>query len=339
MKTAEIPAIIIPHREDCEMLRRTLDDIERTCEGHPYHVFAVDDNIPARLQPSRPRVTYLRSKRLGLSHARHFGMDVAYELGHRVAILLDAHMQFIEGSSWIARMCEYAAKHPRAFMCAASIRCRPDNLDPIYHLTRGRVEYGARMVPRHIRQTAWRGTKLPELFGRKWSSDRDLSRSRKVACPLGGAYVLHMDWYREIGEPWSLHRGWGSSEQLVALATHYRGGHCRAIPVPIGHMYRDAAPYRMELRDSHRNQILLARLFLADPGPAEAWLHSWLEPIHAAAAVSLQDDADQIETLRALYDPETQAARVAEEQLSEPDPVHMFTWSEAMTAQLKGSSQ
>lgn len=279
-------AIIIPYAMGELLLQSTLDGIAATADEN-YRLILVSDipgNVKAQLDEdaySAHECEHLTTGGVGLSYARHVGIMHAKALGCRYVVLLDAHMSFIDDSAWLSRLVNPVRDKWNTFACAASVRCNQENMDPVWHLARGRYEMGARLVRR---QTCSNGR--PEYFGRKWRSNRDLSRGVEVACPLGGAYALSVEWYEHIGAPWELHRGWGCSEQFVALATHALGGRCFAAPVPVGHCYRSHAPYITQIWRVMYNSLTAVELF--DHGSAEVaanWMSQSTQSAEIKAAI------------------------------------------------------
>ena len=300
MKQPEI-AIIIPYAMGETRLLETIRGIYETADV-PYSLILVSDipgEVTQRLEDkyAAKHAEHLTTGGVGLSYARHVGLEHAAAMGARYAVLLDAHMSFIPGSEWLSRLVDPVRSRWDTFACAASVRCRAENMSPVWHLSRGRYEMGSRLVDRQVCSN-----KRPEFYGRKWRDDRSLSRGVEVPCPLGGAYALDLNWYAEIGKPWRHHRSWGCSEQLVALATWAMGGRCWCEPVPIGHMYRDAAPYFTATWEVLYNSLLAVRLFRSDDEYSEActWMREQTKwATNAAAAV----DALDLAPLRALYAP------------------------------------
>ena len=309
-----IPAIVIPYRAE-NYLEQTLYNIAES-DGCSYVVYLVDDNPTPQPPSSLPRdpsgatVAYhqLATGGVGLSYARHVGILAAKEAGHAVCILLDAHMSFVPRSDWLNRLFQHGKANRDTFGCAISIRGRPDNMDAVWHLSRGRVECGSRLISQQLRgrDTA---NPIPEVFARRWSGNRNISKAQTTACPLGGAYVLPIDLYDRIGQPWRLHRGWGCSEQLVALACWYLDCNCQVYPVPVCHMYRDKAPYSTKNWKILHNNLLLAHLFLpdADADKTAKWMRSYMPDAYKAAARNLP--ADKIAELRELYNPDSERAQ------------------------------
>lgn len=299
MNDASETAIIIPYAMGETRLADTIRGINDTVDDEASLILVSD--IPGHVKQKRFPIepdAHLSTGGVGLSYARHIGLEKAAAMGAKYAVLLDSHMAFIPGSNWLSRLVHPVKDDRKTFACAASVRCRAENMDPVWHLVRGRYEMGSRLVDRQITQ------KRPELYGRKWRGNRDLSRGAEVPCPLGGAYSIDLSWYAEIGKPWEYHRAWGCSEQLVALATWAMGGRCWCEPIAIGHMYRDAAPYVTRVRQVIYNSILAAKLFRPADSYAEAcdWMGENTEAEWVRKAIA-QVDRHDLEPLRELYAP------------------------------------
>jgi hypothetical protein len=159
------------------------------------------------------------------------------------------------------------------------------------------------MVLRQLRGT---DRPIPEFFARRWRGDRDLKKVHTVACPLGGAYGLSIDWYFDACHaPWRHHIGWGASEQFVALATWFAGGKCESVPIPIGHMFRHVPTVNTRWWKVVYNNLLLMEFFTSEPVGHQmfAWALSWRPNDVRKATERIDAIKSDILAMRTTYDP------------------------------------
>lgn len=217
----------------------------------PIEVIVVDDGsdikppefchapLGTRLIPVRPAT--------GLGYCRDAGLRNAI---HQPCLVLDAHMNFEEGDHWASRMVAYCQAHPTHIGCAVSVQLDHDAV-PLHQQMdmQFRWETGA-AVPR----AAYYGArielatdpapgKLWRPFPCKWHGEyQELIKTGEagiIQCILGGAYLIDRDWYLDgLRRPWQENRGWGTSEQTIAIPNWLCGGESVLLPIRIGHQYR-----------------------------------------------------------------------------------------------------
>lgn len=192
---------------------------------------------------------------------KHEGVGIMRDRGIKKAandtvIVADAHMSFAKNC--FERMADEVEKNPKHLVCVACPGLNPDTLKP-----NSEQRYGAdlyEVVP---------GGDLanPKIFVSKWRYETDQKKTHTVPNILGGCYAMSKDWYiNGLNSVWQYHRGWGKSEQMLALMNYYMGGQCVCIPTTwAAHLFR---PNHTRVTENHgffkRNSFLLLHGFVPE---------------------------------------------------------------------------
>ena len=195
------------------------------------------DNI-TETQESVSEIIVQSDKRgCGSCRTRHDGLMRSQT---EVVITIDAHMRFEPGA--LDNLASFIAEDETRVAC---LQCC-HNRDLAFT------------------ETAYSGADLYEqgpeyVFEAKW---RHSGETGEIACLMGACYGLNVDFYKSLGSPWALGRGWGCDEQFLSIATRLAGGSVHVLPYRCSHLYRDgrAVPYRQtlaEITNIHYNRLAL----------------------------------------------------------------------------------
>lgn len=252
-------SVIIPQRNE-PRLRETVERVAETAQCE-CEIIVVNDgaqDVPTTVQ-RLARVVTPWDKPVGLQMCRDYG------IGHAQAetvVLLDAHMQFRDGSGWLEMLVDWSMSHDNGIGCAIcegvcadrwqmAFDCdhckeQADNLERLgaKRPAPPSLRYGARLLwtEKSLAQT---GREEYKIFPSKWH-DRPGSAPGIVQSVLGGCYVMSRAWYLHgLCRPWRGMRAWGTSEQTLSIVNWLCGGFCECLPVAVGHWFRkpDQVPY------------------------------------------------------------------------------------------------
>lgn len=107
----------------------------------------------------------------------------------------------------------------------------------------------------------------PKVFVSKWRYQTDQKKTHAVPNILGGCYAMSKDWYISgLNSVWQYHKGWGKSEQMIALMNYYMGGECVCIPSAwAAHLFREN---HTRVAENHgyfkRNSFLLLHAYVPE---------------------------------------------------------------------------
>jgi hypothetical protein len=248
------PTIIIPQRQEPRLedtVRRVLD----TAALCPTIIVVNDgeDNVPQFVQDHAKVITPWR-KSLGLQMCRDVGIEAAET---DTVILLDAHMQFYDGSEWDKVLTEWSLSHTSGIGCAVCEgvcgktwkmaaqceHCEKMHMDiaklkkeeaPRYEPGK---RYGARIVWTEKSQAQSRRSEW-KIFPSKWNEGNG-AKPGIAQSVLGGCYVMQRERYlQEIGRPWRGMRAWGTSEQTLSIVNWLCDGFCECLDIGVGHWFR-----------------------------------------------------------------------------------------------------
>jgi glycosyltransferase involved in cell wall biosynthesis len=242
-------SIVITNRDE-PMLPFTVRRIHETASV-PVEVIVVDDGSrrPPEIDGAMTIPLY---EPTGLAYARDLGIMAAQS---DAVLILDAHMNFHD-DDWADYCADYAMSYPAHIGCAVSVQLDSDpGATPSQQMDMGQRWNNGEPSPR----AKYYGAKIETVcqktgrpFPCKWHGQyRDLIEHGdfgEIQCILGGAYVLNRNWYVDtLKRPWQPNRGWGTSEQTIAMPNWLMGGKSTLLPIEIGHQYRtgrqDLVPY------------------------------------------------------------------------------------------------
>lgn len=193
---------------------------------------------------------------------KHEGVGIMRDRGIKqasndVIVVADAHMSFADDC--FEKMLAEVSKNQKHIACVAC-----PGLDPETLKHNGTMRYGADLFE------VMPGGDLPnpKVFVSKWRYEPASKKTHKVPNILGGCYAMNKNWYIEkLNAVWQYHKGWGKSEQMLALMNYYMGGDCVCIPNTwAAHLFR---PNQTRVSENHgyfkRNTFLLLHGFVPEP--------------------------------------------------------------------------
>lgn len=236
-------SIIITTRHD-PLLRWTIDNIRRTVGGEPQIVVVFD----GCQEESIEGVVSLRNENpLGVQRSRDIGI---YAAGRDNVVVMDAHMNFREGSNWGRAIIDHLTAHPKDVCCGWCTHLedgaltmpelqKDDSGRPMYHYAGCDIqafcfEPGEQFIP---------------LMGkwRRWSKEPG-----EIACIMGGLYAMRRDWYLSgLATPWELGTSWGGDEETISAVNWICGGRNMLVPVEAGHVFRAKSVYKVDIVRDH----------------------------------------------------------------------------------------
>ena len=227
-------SVIIPHRKEGELLKRTVEAVMATSQ--PRRIIANEDEPPQ-----------------GVSLRRHQGIGMAAEA--EFVLIVDAHMAFPPG--WADRMCDVLRDHPKGFLCVECRGLEEKTWAP------GRVSgYGAEFRENEPTKEGRARPCMVKWHRQRWSTDA----VAECPVPLGACYGMRRDWYLEgLGGVWQHHRGWGRSEQMLALMNWICGGENLVLQdVWAAHLFRTVAHVQTQDFVNIQNVLLIAWAMMDD---------------------------------------------------------------------------
>jgi len=248
---------------------------------------------------------------LGLQPCRDYGIARA---SGDVVIVMDAHMQFKDGSGWADKLAAHIRDNPRDVVCPTCLSVCPSTYkltDDCGHCVEMRAaleEHGAKAPampqPRYAASIAIRdyvekdGHAEHKVFPSRWDYRNGPGRKQSV---LGGCYAMRRDWYMAgLRRPWQEMRGWGMSEQTLSITNWLCGGGSHCLPVGVGHLFRRSGtnPYpvgvgtREGLDHNFRiwfNRVRLIEVLPMSDGLRHA-LRAWLDMNHMRSGLRSRID-------------------------------------------------
>jgi predicted RNA-binding Zn-ribbon protein involved in translation (DUF1610 family) len=135
----------------------------------------------------------------------------------------------------------------------------------------------------------------------KWA---DQKVNAEIGCVYGACYAMTKSWYKKIGEPLNLLRGWWGDEEYLSISSWLAGGRCFLLDYWVSHLFRDKPSFEYQ-RDDWMFPAL-NRKRLVDLYPCDAALKEDLQAWQSASIHS--GDAD----FRAMYEADKQKPIVME---------------------------
>ena len=274
-------SVIITNRNE-PMLPFTVRRIQETADCK-VEIIVVDDGSDQAI-PELPGVKIIPIKEpTGLAYCRDVGIEAA---SNDACLILDAHMNF-HPDNWASYSVEFSQSYREGIGCAVSTQLDSDPWNDtgrqMSMLARREPDPGEKGGWILKKRSAYYGarieticTKTARPFPCKWNGDyKELIKDGEpgvIQCILGGAYVLSRAWYLQgLQRPWRANRGWGTSEQSIAIPNWLCGGESYLMPIEIGHQYRTGKQGRVpyQVREKMEVQILWNRFKIIEVLPMD----------------------------------------------------------------------
>ena len=260
-------SIVVTIRGDEPKAADTMINAKRQA-GCPVELIAVYDGTEP--DPDLPvnQILAHRTAR-GIGPSRHKGVMAAQ---YSVVLLIDAHMNFQKDFGKTILKHYKNKAHARDVTCG---RCVPSMLDlsPMKHED-GTIEYGYTGARFSLRSEESGGEKW--CLSGKWA---DQKVNTEIGCVFGATYAFRKTWYKKIGEPLDLLRGWYGDEEYLSIASWLAGGRCVLLDYWASHLFRDTPSFnwtRSDMMYPSVNRARMVDLFPAGPELKED-LRAWLE--------------------------------------------------------------
>lgn len=248
MKATRGLSVIITVRGDEPLINKTIANIMAEV-GCPVEVIVVYDGEPTMTTELADQVLIHRKVR-GVGPSRHKGIEAAK---YPVVFLTDAHMNFSKGFGLEVLKHYDDAENAKDLTCGVSYGVSDDLM---FDKKQGR--YGCRFVE----VSKEPGNEVWVMSG-KWADQEP----GEIGCVYGACYAFKKSWYKKIGEPLNVLRGWWGDEEYLSLATRLSGGRCVLLDFKAGHLFRDHPAYATTREDILRRTINRHRLVEMLPCP------------------------------------------------------------------------
>ncbi|MCC8146272.1 MAG: glycosyltransferase [Bacteroidales bacterium] len=246
--------IIITFLNEGIEIANTLKSIRQTV-GNAVDILLIDDNSNDGFAYEETayhfHALYHRNDyRLGVAASRDLGVSM---IKSPYFLILDGHMRFYD-NHWHNRIISLLEEEEKLLLCCQT---------KILYKKNGEVYDG----PAHSAYGAYIDfSGENNLLSAIWNS-KELKADQpieEIPCVLGATYACSKSFWEYIKGLQGL-RYYGCDETYMSLKVWLSGGKCKLIKdITVGHIYRDAAPYRIDTLDTTYNKMLIAELLLPD---------------------------------------------------------------------------
>ena len=257
--------------------------------GCPVEIVAVYDGTDPDTNLPVDQILAHRNAR-GVGPSRHKGIEAAK---YSVVILIDAHMDFDQDFGKIILDHFKKKKHAKDITCG---RCVPSMSD----LSPQAGEYGYTGARFSLRSEETAGERW--CLSGKWAAQEVNS---EIGCVFGACYAFRRQWYKQLGSPLNLLRGWWGDEEYLSIASWLGGGRCYLLDYWASHLFRDEPSFDWNRADSMTpsvNRARLVDLFPADDSIKDdllAWLMLSIKSVDASYTAAYNTDRVRPEVIEA----------------------------------------
>jgi len=160
-------------------------------------------------------------------------------------------------SSWVQRIVDYLKNNDRCLLCCQTKFLSKNDRDEIVLLKECPQTYGAYLQfhrDKYLPATTWN-----EQEGCPGHLEED------IAVVLGAGYAASVRYWKYLKGLAGL-RYYGSDEAYISMKVWLEGGRCVLLKdVVIGHIYREAAPYKIYGEEEVYNDLLISYLLFPLP--------------------------------------------------------------------------
>ncbi|MCM1511353.1 MAG: glycosyltransferase [Clostridium sp.] len=256
--------VIIPFLNEKEEVCMTVRSIRETV-GYAVDIIVINDQSYDSYDYRRDlrdfSVIYVYNKnRLGVAQSRDLGVSLCKT---PYFLLLDAHMRFYD-SNWANTIVEKLENNDRCLLCCQTDFLKKDASGNVYVCTECPRTFGARI--QFDKKNLW-----PDI---DWKYNENCSGIDVEPIPavLGAGYAASTRYWKYIRGLNGLHY-YGSDESYISLKVWLEGGQCLLLKhVVIGHIYRDASPFRRYNEEEIYNGLMIA--YTLFPGNLNCMAHA-----------------------------------------------------------------
>jgi len=219
-------SVVITVGENEPYLEQTIANIKNNIACKHEIIVVYDGQQPNNDLPV-DQIIHLKSCR-GVGPARHVGIKIAK---HSLIFLTDAHMDFSNGFGktildWHNQSKVASESHLSCGRSIGLVRAGDElKRDTSHNAT------GARFSFKSIESENqhW-------IMSGKWAKQ---NVNGLIGCVYGACYAFSKKWYKAIGEPLALLRGWGMDEEYLSAATWFAGGRVVLLDYEAAHFFKN----------------------------------------------------------------------------------------------------
>lgn len=242
--------VIIPFLNEGEEVLNTVKSIRESINDNVDILLindASDDGYDYEKEVTVWNVEYIKNQtRQGVAASRDLGVDM---IKTPYFLLLDAHMRFYN-DTWADIIIEKLSENDRKLLCCQTKTLKKE--DGIVKEAESGNSYGAFLL-------FGKDEFIPDI---KWNPHEKEKNedTEPIPCVLGAGYATSKRYWQYLkGLQGLIH--YGSDEAYISMKVWLEGGICELLKnVVIGHIYRNASPYKMHNEKILYNQLLISAL-------------------------------------------------------------------------------
>ncbi len=256
-KRKEIPVsrnkltIVIPFLNEKEEVRNTVESI-RTTVGTSVDIIVINDNSDKDYDYATAlsdlNVNYITNDyRIGAAMSKEKGVSLVQT---PFFLILDAHMRFYS-SDWAQKIITELTVNPNRLLCCQTRALEKD--------TNGVVKASPFVKTAHGAYMSFKtDSYVPGITWNNRISTSNAGSTMAIPCVLGAGYASSKAYWNKIAGMRGLQH-YGCEEVFISIKAWKEGGGCYLLPdLTIGHIYRKAFPYSVQLSQHIYNYLLIA---------------------------------------------------------------------------------
>lgn len=288
--------VIIPFLNEKEEVGLTVKSIRDTV-GYAVDIIVINDQsydqYDYRADLRDYSVCYVYNKeRLGVAKCRDYGVSLCKT---PYFLLLDAHMRFYDGN-WADIIIGMLEENDRCLLCCQTDFLKKDESGKVAVCTECPQTFGARI--KFERKNLW-----PDI---DWKYNEGMAGEDTEPIPaiLGAGYAASTRYWTYLRGLEGLHY-YGSDESYISLKVWMEGGRCILLKnVVVGHIYRDASPFKRYNEEELYNGLMIA--YTLFPGHLNCMAHAIALCKHRnmywEAVSILRQNQKELDCLKACYE-------------------------------------
>lgn len=242
--------VIIPFLNEKEEVGLTVKSVRDTV-GYAVDIIVINDQsydqYDYRVDLRSYSVNYVyNKKRLGVAKCRDYGVSLCRT---PYFLLLDAHMRFYD-KNWADTIIGILKENDRCILCCQTDFLKKDDSGKVLVRSECPKTFGARI--RFDRKNMW-----PDI---DWKYNEGVigENTEPIPAVLGAGYAASTRYWEYLRGLNGLHY-YGSDESYISLKVWMEGGQCILLKnVVIGHIYRDASPFKRYNEEEIYNRLMIA---------------------------------------------------------------------------------
>jgi len=235
--------IVIPYlNEPDNEVYKTVKSIYETADPI-FNIITIDDGSEQKFKVDLSEFKDVRQiinkERIGVDGCRQMGGELSQTEN---LLILDSHMRF-KKDNWINKMVESCDAEPDTIWCSTSLGL---GYDTKMDLNRHKGKYYASDILFYNKESS-KNRPSTECLECKWKKKGE-GLIYEVPCVLGAVYFMKKKRFDYVKGFKGL-KMWGSSEIFLSLKNWLAGGLSKIhTGIEVGHLYREAAPYRTGIK-------------------------------------------------------------------------------------------